>query len=375
MRIQLTVTNDLTYDQRMQRIATALVEAGHEVTLVGRVLPSSKPLENQAFAQKRLRCWFNKGFAFYAEYNLRLFFYLLFAGFDAVGTVDLDTLPAGALASWLRRKGRVFDAHEYFEEVPEVQGRRFVQAFWRGVARVFLPFYHHAYTVGPALADLFSRKYGIPFTVVRNVPVRREGVVPPAHDRQPRILLYQGALNAGRGIEAALNAMTRLDGVQLWLAGEGDLSDDLRRLARELGLKENKVRFLGFVKPSELKTITDQAWLGLNLLENKGLSYYYSLANKFFDYVQARVPVLTMDFPEYRALNNCFEVARLLNEATPDAIVEAVEQLLLEPDLYHRLQENETRAAEEWVWEKDKQVLLSVWATVGVKFPWRAESG
>jgi glycosyltransferase involved in cell wall biosynthesis len=265
----------------------------------------------------------------------------------------------------------VFDAHEYFEEVPEVQGRRFVQAFWRGVARIFLPFYHHAYTVGPALAQLFSRNYSLPFTVVRNVPVRREGVVQPSHDRQPRILLYQGALNAGRGIEAALEAMTRLEGVQLWLAGEGDLSDALRKRALELGLNENKVRFLGFVKPAELKNITDQAWLGLNLLENKGLSYYYSLANKFFDYVQARVPVLTMDFPEYRALNDKHAVAVLLPELTPEGIAGAVQTLLDDPETYRRLQEAEEAASHEWVWENDKQVLLSVWATVGKTYPWR----
>lgn len=361
MRIILTVTNDLTYDQRMERIASTLVDAGHVVTLVGRQLPAGKPLENRSFAQTRLRCWFLKGFLFYAEYNLRLLIYLLAARYDALGTVDLDTLPGGGLAAFLRRKKRVFDAHEYFEEVPEVQGRRFVQFFWRGVASLFLPMYKHAYTVGPALAALFSKKYGIPFAVVRNVPVKRTGVKPPRHDQQPRVLLYQGALNAGRGVEALLEAMTRLEGVQLWLAGEGDLSEALRRRARELGLDENKVRFLGFVKPAELKAITDQAWLGLNLLENKGLSYYYSLANKFFDYVQARVPVLSMDFPEYRALNTQHEVAVLLPEVSLEAIVAAVQRLMDDQVLYVRLQEAENQAAESWVWEADKQVLLGVW--------------
>ncbi|MCC6413323.1 MAG: glycosyltransferase, partial [Saprospiraceae bacterium] len=179
-----------------------------------------------------------------------------------------------------------------------------------------------------------------------------------------RMLLYQGALNAGRGIEALLEAMTRLEGVQLWLAGEGDLSEALRQRARELGLFEDKVRFLGFVKPAALKAITDQAWLGLNLLENTGLSYYYSLANKFFDNVQARVPVLTMDFPEYRALNTQHEVAVLLPEASPEAIVAAVQRLMNDAEAYLAMQKEAEKAAEIWVWEKDKQVLLGVWATV-----------
>ena len=164
----------------------------------------------------------------------------------------------------------------------------------------------------------------------------------------PPGLLYQGALNAGRGIETLLEAMQHLDNVQLWLAGEGDLSDALRRQAAALGL-ENKVRFLGYVKPDDLKTLTAQAWLGLNLLENRGLSYYYSLANKFFDCVQAEVPVLTMNFPEYRALNAEHEVAVLLDD----------------PAAYQRLQANCRVAREVWNWEREQEVLLKVWKGVG----------
>jgi glycosyltransferase involved in cell wall biosynthesis len=359
-RIILTVTNDLTYDQRMQRIAATLADAGYAVELVGRALPHSLPLDDQPFTQRRLRCRFRKGILFYAEFNLRLFAYLMRARFDAVGTVDFDTLPAGALAGWLRRKKRVFDAHEYFTEVPEVQGRRLVKAFWAGIGRIFLPLYRHAYTVGPALAELFSRKYGLPFAVVRNVPLARPEL--PASGPPPagRVILYQGALNEGRGLEAALEALTRLDGVELWLAGEGDLSARLRRLAGELKV-ENKARFLGFVKPSDLKDLTSRAWLGINLLENRGLSYYFSLANKFFDYVQAGVPVLTMDFPEYRALNRQYEVALLLPGLEADGLAQTIRRLLDDPALYSRLQANCCRARLEWTWENERAMLLEVW--------------
>ena len=149
--IVLTVTNDLTFDQRMQRICTTLAEAGYRVELVGRELPHSLPLEAFSFRQKRLRCRFHKGFLFYAEYNIRLWAYLMRTPCDAVCSVDLDTLPAGCVATLLRRKKRIFDAHEYFTEVPEVTNRPVVRFFWEMVARAFLPFYRHAYTVGPAL--------------------------------------------------------------------------------------------------------------------------------------------------------------------------------------------------------------------------------
>jgi glycosyltransferase involved in cell wall biosynthesis len=257
----------------------------------------------------------------------------------------------------LRRKKRLFDAHEYFTEVPEVTSRPLVQFFWSMIARICLPFYRYAYTVGPALAGIFEKKYGLKFKVLRNVPALA-GPKPQAQSRN--VLLYQGALNAGRGIEAILQAMQQLDGLELWLAGEGDLSQKLRTMALELGVQE-KVRFLGFVKPEALKALTQQAWLGLNVLENKGLSYYYSLANKFFDYVQAGVPVLTMDFPEYRALNAQHEVAVLLDRLRPEALVSAIRHLQQDPEAYRRLQQATQAARLEWNWEKEEQVLLTCW--------------
>lgn len=363
MKIIFTVTNDLSFDQRMQRICGTLAENGYVVTLIGRNLPGSIPLETTAFQQKRLHCYFQKGFLFYAEYNLRLFLYLLFAQYDAVCSIDLDTLAAGCFASLIRRKKRIFDAHEYFTEVPEVVDRPFVKAFWSWIARICLPFYQQAYTVGPALAGIFQQKYGLKFEVIRNVPMRTDAMLkkPEVHPTAlPKRILYQGALNEGRGIETMLLAMPMLENVELVLAGEGDLSTELRQKADALGLGD-RVKFLGYVKPADLKKLTAEAWLGLNLLENRGLSYYYSLANKFFDGVQAGIPLLTMDFPEYRALNAELEVAVLLPALTPEVVAASVHKLLTHPDLYEKLSQNCQIARTEWNWEREKAILLDIY--------------
>ena len=103
-RITFTVTNDLSYDQRMQRICTSLVKAGYDVLLVGRKLNDSVVLKKEAFKQKRLYCFFKKGFLFYAEFNLRLFFSLLFIKTDAVCAIDLDTILPCYFISALRGK-------------------------------------------------------------------------------------------------------------------------------------------------------------------------------------------------------------------------------------------------------------------------------
>jgi glycosyltransferase involved in cell wall biosynthesis len=369
-RIVCTVSNDLTTDQRMQRICTSLTKHGYEVLLVGRSLKYSKPLPAFLFHTLRLECWATNGFLFYAEWNVRLFFFLLFERFDVVYTVDLDTMPCGVLASALRRKQRFFDAHEYFTEVPEVTNRPFVKAFWGGVARVFIPYYPAAITVGAALAEIFEKQHGIPFGVVRNMPnsfdftqLKIPQQIAQENQNQnllssPKIILYQGALNEGRGIVEMLEALTYLENIELWLAGEGDLSDFLRQKAKGFKI-ENKVKFLGNLSPDDLKNVTQQAWLGLNLLENKGLSYYYSLANKFFDYVQAGVPSLCVAFPEYQKLNADFEVAVLIDDISPKNIAQNILDLQQNQALYAHLTDECKRAREVWIWENEEKMLFN----------------
>lgn len=354
------VTNDLSYDQRMIRICTALAEAGYAVALVGRSRPASRPLLAMPFAQHRLACYFERGKLFYLEYNLRLLLYLLWRPFDALCAVDLDTMLPCLWAARLRGKPWVYDAHEYFTEVPELVRRPRVQAVWARVASYGIPRARAAYTVGPALAELLTARYGRPFGVVRNVPVAGPA---PAEGAGSKIILYQGALNEGRGLEQAIAAMAMLPDAELHLAGEGDLSAALRQLVVRLGLS-GRVKFLGYIAPHDLPELTRRARIGINLLENKGLSYYYSLANKAFDYVQAGLPSLQMDFPEYRRLNAEHEVFVLLDVLEQPMIAARLRQLLDNPLLYSALHRNCLAARKAWVWDSDREVLLAIWRDV-----------
>lgn len=367
--LYFTVTNDLTYDQRMIRICGSLARAGYKVYLVGRKRTSSVPLRKEGFQQKRLFCFFQKGKFFYLEYNLRLFFFLLFKKYDALCAIDLDTIGPLFLLQTLRRKPLVYDAHEYFTEVPEVVDRPFTKSIWEWLAQRTIPKLQYCYTVGPQLARLFEERYGPHFQVIRNVPLQKNEKVshPPVTphiEPEDQILLYQGALNVGRGLECCLEAMTLLpDQIKLWLVGEGDLSQALRDEAKRLQL-DKRVHFLGFRPPIELPAITQQAHLGLNLLENKGLSYYYSLANKCFDYVQAELPAIHMAFPEYRALQEQYPVFLLLPHLDANLLASAIQDILRDAKTYQKMQETCREAALDWNWENEERVLLEFYSDV-----------
>ncbi|MFT5264364.1 MAG: glycosyltransferase involved in cell wall biosynthesis [Polaribacter sp.] len=364
-KLIFTVTNDLNYDQRMIRICSSLSKGGYEVLLVGRKKKDSLPLVDQHFAQKRLYCYFEKGKWFYLEYNFRLFFFLLFQKFDLVCGIDLDSLLPALWVARIKGKICVYDAHEYYTESPEIVNRGLIKKIWTAVAAISIPKVDGAYTVCQSLATIIGERYGKRFDLVRNMPF----TIPPqkvVDVSDEKVLLYQGALNDGRGLPELITAMKSIDGVELWLAGEGDLSKALRQQVADLGL-EKKVKFLGYILPAELKNYTKKAHIGLNLLENKGLSYYYSLANKAFDYIQSEKPAIHMDFPEYRALNEKYETSILLPDLSIENIIKAINTLVSDKKTYLRLRENTKAAKSIYNWEKEEKRLLNFYNKIFTK--------
>ncbi|HXB10165.1 MAG TPA: glycosyltransferase, partial [Puia sp.] len=170
-RLFLTVTNDLVFDQRMIRIATSLANAGYAVTLVGRTHRDSPALIPRTFRQHRLPAWFHRGKAFYIEYQLRLFFYLIAQRMDAICAIDLDTILPCLFVSRLRRIPRLYDAHELFCEMQEVVSRPYVYKIWKTIERYAVPCFPHGYTVNGFIAAEFHRLYGVRYAVIRNVPL------------------------------------------------------------------------------------------------------------------------------------------------------------------------------------------------------------
>jgi len=342
----------------MQRICYSLAANGFTVLLIGRVKSASIPLETTIYQQKRINCWFEKGKLFYLEYNLRLFFLLMRRPVDIISSVDLDTILPVVLASKFRSKICAFDAHEYFTEVPEVVNRPLTKKIWSSLAYSLIPRVDLAYTVSQSLQALFSQLYNRPFHLIRNISVSIPAKVPSIPIQQ--ILLYQGALNAGRGIEELLIAIKDIANIQLWIAGEGDLSDQLRQVCKELAITE-KVHFWGYLQPKELRALTAKATIGINILENKGLSYYYSLANKTFDYIHAGIPAIHSNFPEYQLLNAQYEIGILVDDLSPTTLKKAILQLIEDRDYYEKLQQNCVVAAQSLNWEKEEQRLIELY--------------
>lgn len=364
MKIVLAVTNDLVSDQRMNKVANSLIKFGCDVTLVGRCLKNSMPVNPRNYKTKRIFLLFTTGPLFYAEYNLRLFLFLFFSQFDVYVANDLDTLPACYFASILRRKKLVYDSHEYFTEVPELIGRSFARNAWLSIEKFILPRLSFSYTVCQSIADEYKIKYGVTMQVVRNIPaINLSYKLKDLSFPFSNIILYQGALNVGRGIEHIIEAMQFINDAHFLIVGDGDISQQLKTLTAQLQL-QNKVTFTGKIPLEELINYTKLATVGISLQDDTGLSYRYVLPNRLFDYIHAGVPVLASALPEMSIILNAYNIGVLAENHNPTYLAEKLNFILNDTESRKIWKENLIFAKRDLCWENEEQKLESIYKSV-----------
>ena len=307
---------------------------------------------------------------FYASYNIRLFFFLITRrGSLVLISNDLDTLPANFLASKLRSAKLVYDSHEYFTEVPELKGRKFVKNFWSVIEKLLVPKVNAAYTVNESLAKMYSAKYGIEFGVIRNVPddhMESEEFPVPGEFIENDFIIYQGAVNKDRGLEEIIEIIYEKQKYKLIIAGDGDVIEALKNKVRFLGI-ENNVLFIGKIRPRNLKWLTAQAALGISLEKKTNLNYYYALPNKLFDYIHAGIPVLCSGFPEMRKIVKGYDVGKIADPANREEIKKMIGFMLSDNAERKKWMGNARTAADELNWKNEQNKLISIYRKVGIE--------
>lgn len=356
-KIIFTVTNDISYDQRMSRICTSLANAGYDVTIIGFERVNSIPLAERPYRQIRIKGIPEKGKMLYFKYWIKLYRLLLQLEADAICAIDLDTILPVYRAT--RRKGirRVYDAHEIFTELKEVVVKRSSTIIWGRMAKKLIPRFPHGYTIGKYYAQYFRERYGVSYEIVRNATVLREDHTPDPAEKK-KYILYQGAVNHGRCFEQLIPAMKAVD-ADLIICGNGNFFEQAQALTREHGLT-GKIHFKGYIPPAQLREYTREAAIGITLFEaDNVLSNYYSMANRFFDYMHHGVAQLCNAYPEYVDVNKKYEIAVLVPDTSPETIADALNKLVKDDAFRIRLGSNALEARKEYCWQEEEKRLLN----------------
>jgi glycosyltransferase involved in cell wall biosynthesis len=359
-RLIFSVTNCICHDQRVMKIAETVSMLNCDITIIGRKKGNCCNLTKIPYETKRFKMLFKKGFLFYKFFNIRLFIFLLFHKNDILVSNDLDTLLSNFLVSKIKRTPLVYDSHEYFTEMPEVQNRPFVKWFWTKIEKSIFPKLKYVMTVSEPIALRYENLYHIKPLVVRNISKNTTHIIPFKREelnlRQNDLLvILQGTgINIDKGAEELIDAVNSTDGVVLLIIGSGDLISELKRRVGKLKIGE-KVRFIPVLQWEELMKYTKTADAGMCLEKDTNLNYRYSLPNKLFDYISAGIPVIANDLPESGKIikeNNC---GIIISSVTPENISFALSELRDNPVRLAELKRNAVATSAKLNWEIESE--------------------
>lgn len=404
MRICMFVSNPISRDPRVKREASSLVQAGHEVTIIGatqegslrhetwrgvkflriapfghrvvaclkRLLgvagrqraapdaaeePATVPPPGQARPQTQrnliLRWRLRIG-------DLRVALMWVTAGLwqraDAYHAHDLDTLLFAHWCARLRGKPLVYDSHELYVEWSEARGapaevlRRLRRIERRGARNASF-----VITVSDGIADELERLYDIPRPlVIRNCDELRPLAARTNRlreqiggDRHRPIVLYQGGFIHNRGLPEIVAAADMVPDADFVLIGHDSTFKEEIRLAASKS-KRGNVFVLPYVPLESLWEYTCSADAGFVLTQPFSRAYALTLSNKVFEYMAAGIAIIASNTENHRYLAEETGAFVLVDPYRPEDIAQAVNNLISTP---HRMKQ---MGAQAHLWAERK---------------------
>jgi glycosyltransferase involved in cell wall biosynthesis len=223
---------------------------------------------------------------------------ILTSRYDAVSLHDPELLPAGIIASFMRRNV-VFDVHE------NVPGQiRTKDWLWRPLRRPLAAAF-------ASLLRLAEKRVAITLAEVGYAPLFRNphpvfpnylmGDLPLPRDADPTVgIVYLGDITEARGLAVAAEAAGRAKVGKLSLIGR--CSPAFRSHLNDIAAAHDlELEFHGFVPSERALEIAASAVVGLSPLLDLP-NYRNSLPTKVLEYLAIGIPTLASDLPGTRSV-------------------------------------------------------------------------
>ena len=245
--------------------------------------------------------------------------------FDVILADDFDAVP---VAVRLRpRYGVHADLHEYspsqFED--NAAWARRIKPFREWVCRKYVTQASSWTTVCDGLADKYDEMFGFRASVVPNATPY--AALSPGEVSRPLRLVHHGGVNPARGIPWMVEAV---------MASDADIIFDLylqdpagRESAKltELSAADPRISILPAVPYDELIPLLATYDVGLSTIKPATFNLRHALPNKLFDYVQARLGIITGPSPEMARVVRDYHLGIVTEDFSAAALTAAVDSL------------------------------------------------
>jgi len=354
----------LSVDGSKYRIAKSLVDAGYDVTVLAIKDAKTKSREIIDGIKVSRIDGRNRPIKF-----LKFLFSALKQKPDIYHSFDLKTLPLAYFVSRINRSKLIYDSRElYVESMRDKELPKVYKRIMTSVERFLIKRVDGIIVVSDARADILVQRYGIkrPTVIFNCAPYKEYRKTTIIRDLlnikdDKRIVLYQGIISRGRGLENLVSAARYLDDAVVVLIGDGNLKGELIRKVKEEDLEE-KVKFIDAVPYEELLDYTMSADLGVHPIQNTCLNHYYCAPNKLFEYLMAGLPVAVSNFPDMRRIVENEGVGETFDPEDPKDIARVINNILNDEEKYNIMSGNALKIAKErYNWEMESRKMLEVY--------------
>lgn len=278
---------------------------------------------------------------------------------------DLDGLLCAFPAALLKGKILIYDSHELWSNTYPFANLRGIQWLLPILEGLLIRRVKAGITVNESLAQYLSKKYRKKFLSLRNLPVRAKnqpGISLRELFGPKKIILHLGAADEGRGMEEMVKSVQYLpENYILVFLGGGKTESQIKKMTKELKLS-SRIKFLPAVLPSQIAFSIKEADLGLVLTQKDSLSYYLSLPNKIFQYLNAGLPILGSNFPEFRKVIIANRIGEVVDPAKTRLIAQKIIKMT-QTKLQKKYRRNlENLGKNQYNWEAESNKLLNFYA-------------
>jgi glycosyltransferase involved in cell wall biosynthesis len=286
--------------------------------------------------------------------------------YDIYHSNDLNTLPQGYIsAKWrLKPKKLIYDSHEVqtsrtgynspihgkmeaflIKKIDEMIVENNTRAKYNEDLYGFYPHVVHNY---PFKQQTSNNEEKVDLHEILGIP------------KNEKILLYQGGIQTGRGLDKLIKAVPYFKEGTLVLIGEGKIKKELQNMVKEINLEE-KVKFHPKVPVGDLPKYTRNGYIGFQVLNNVCFNHYSASSNKLFEYMMAGVPVVACSFPEIQRVVEGDGTGVSVDSHDPVSIANGVNWLLEHQEQYEEMKEKSIKASKKYNWDKERNIFLNLY--------------
>jgi glycosyltransferase involved in cell wall biosynthesis len=272
--------------------------------------------------------------------------------------------------------GLIYDAHEYIRGLGSIDPQR--RDAYADLESEFIVRADSVITVSDSIAKRIQSDHDLstkPFLVL-NAPSRSRILVTESSPSVRKVcglglevplVIYSGGIHISRGMDLLVSSLEFMPDVHLAMTSnrESWYIEELKEKAARFNGAE-RLHFVPYVAPEEVVPYISTASVGISPLPADVVNYDLALPNKLFDYMQAKLPIVSSDCFEVSELLSRYPLGEVFDWRDPKALTAAVKSAIETKSEISQVYESLATEIEKFTWEYQEVELEKAYAAAQI---------